>query len=138
MAMTTDSNAVATKWAQRLAASTQAVTDGINRVTVAPGVAASKQQDVWAANVAAAKAKFARNVAAVSLQAWQQAAISKGVPRIATGATAAEPKMAAAMAKLLPFINSAVASLPARGGLEANIARSVAMQRKMATFSLHS
>jgi hypothetical protein len=131
-----DPTAGAQKWAQRLAGSTQAVTDGINAVTQAPGAAAARQAGVWAANTAAAQAKFARNSAAVSLQAWQQAAITKGVPRIASGAQAAEPKMAQVNAKLYPFIASQVQSLPPRGNLQQNIARATQMMTNMAKFSM--
>jgi hypothetical protein len=65
---------------------------------------------------------------------WQQAAIDKGLPRIAQGAQAAQPKMTAFMAQVLPHIAAGQSSLPARGGLEQNIARMTAFTRHMATF----
>ena len=130
-----DATAVAQKWAQNLGAATQAVQDGVNAVTVAPGAAAARQKAVWVQNVQAAQDKWARNTAAVTLNDWQQAMITKGVPRIASGATASQPKFATFMGKLLPFIDNAVSALPARGNLDANINRSVAFMRKMATFS---
>ena len=129
-----DPNTIATNWANRLAASTQKITDGINGVTVAPGQAAARQADAWANNTVAAKPKWQANVAKVSLQEWQQAAISKGVARIAGGAQAAEPKFAAFMGQLLPHIDRTKASLPARGNLDQNINRMVAFSRGMATF----
>lgn len=125
---------ISAKWAQNLSGSTQAITDGVNGVTVAPGLAAARQADVWVQNTSAAKSKFAANVAAVSLPQWQAAMINKGVPRIASGATAAQPKFAAFMNQLLPHIASVKSQLPARGGLEQNIARSTAMIRGMAKF----
>lgn len=130
-----DPNAVAANWATRLGQSTQKISDGIDATTVAPGVAAARQADVWAANVAAAKPKWQQRVSAVTLQDWQTAAKTKGVPRIASGAQAAQPKMAAFMAQLLPKVASVVSSLPPRGDVEANIQRSAAFQRAMSQWS---
>lgn len=129
-----DPNAVAQAWAQRLGASTQKITDGINAVTVSPGQKAAAQANVWLANTTAAQGKFARNAAAVPLQTWKDAAINKGVQRIAAGAQAAEPKMAQFLTRFLPFVDTSVRSLPPRGNLEANIARMTTHVRNMAKF----
>jgi hypothetical protein len=133
MAQTADQ--IAANWASRLGASTQKITDGINAVTVAPGIAAARQKDVWLSNTQAAQAKWAKNVSAVSLSDWQQMTINKGVPRIASGAQAAQPKFQAFMAKFLPYVQSGKASLPPRGTLDQNINRAVAMMRYNAKFS---
>lgn len=132
---TKDPAAVAAKWAQGLSGAAQAITDGVNAVTVAPGQAAARQKDLWATNTAASKDKWASNTAAVPVDEWRQSMISKGVPRIASGAQAAEPKMAQFMGKLLPYINSQVNGLPARGNLEQNINRMTAFIRGMSKFS---
>lgn len=132
--MARDANAVAASWAAGLQSAGQKITEGVQAVQVAPGQAAARQADVWAAQVAASKDKWKRNTAAVSLQDWQTALIEKGVPRIAQGATSAQPKFAAFMSQLLPFIDTAKASLPPRGNLEQNITRSNTFIRKMATF----
>lgn len=130
-----DPNSVANKWATNLAAAANsgAVTAGINAVQVAPGQAAARQKGVWLQNVTAAADTWASNVAAVPLQSWQQDAINKGVPRIATGATAAEPKFVNFMTKLLSTVNTAKAQLPPRGTFQQNLQRA----NQMAT-ALHN
>lgn len=130
-----DAATVAQNWATRLGQSTQQIIDGVNAVQTAPGIAAARQSAVWLQNTQAAQKKWQTRVAAVPLGDWQTAMTQKGIPRIATGATAAVPKMTTFMNKLLPFVNSAVQGLPARGDSEANINRMVAFTRKMLTFS---
>ena len=125
---------VAAQWAQRLGSSTQRIQDGVNSVQVAPGQAAARQKAVYIQNVQAAADKWAKNVANVSLNDWQQAMVTKGVPRIAQGAQAAQGKFAGFMSQLLPYIESGRNSLPARGNLEQNIARMTAWTRHMANF----
>lgn len=125
---------VAAQWAQRLGASTDKIKAGVSRVSTAPGQAAARQKDVYAQNVQAAKDKWASRVASVSLSEWQQATIDKGTARIAAGAQAAQPKMAQVMQQLLPHIEQTRNSLPARGGLEQNIARATQFIRGMSTF----
>lgn len=133
--MATTPEAAAAKWAQGMQAAGPKITAGIQAVTVAPGVAAARQADLYQANVVAAVPKWKANVAAVPLGDWQNATITKGVPRIASGAAAAQPAFAMFMGKLLPFIDNSVRSLPPRGNLEQNIARMTQHVRKMATFS---
>ena len=133
MAMPTP-EAAAAKWAQGLSAATERITAGVNAVTSSPGQAAARQKGVYAAQVAANADKWATRVAAVSTADWQQAVITKGIPRIAGGATAAQPKMADFMGQLLPHIASTKNALPARGSLDQNIARMTAFTRGMAGF----
>jgi len=126
---------IAQKWANNLGAATSSIQAGVNAVTVAPGQAAARQKTVWQQNVVNAADKWASRVAAVPLQTWQQDMLTKGVPRIATGATAAQPKFSTFMGKLLPYINSAKAQLPARGNLQQNIARMTQFVTAMSQFS---
>ena len=129
-----DAATVATNWVNGLSSRTDKIRAGIAAVTVAPGQLAARQADVWAQNTVAAKARFARNVGNVSLGAWQTAASTKGVDRIASGAAAAHDKQVAFYQKLLPFIAQAKASLPARGTYEQNKTRATAMMDKMHAF----
>lgn len=117
-------SAAAQQWASRLGAATQAYVDGVNGVSVAPGQLAAAAGDRWLANTQAALPRFKANSAAVSREAWQQAAANKGAPRLASGASQAQPKMEAVFTKLFPAIRNAVSSLPARGTIEQNIERS--------------
>ncbi len=132
MAQTPD--AIAAKWAQNLGASTQRITDGVNSVTVAPGQAAARQASVWLQNTQAAADKWKARVASVSLGDWQTAMTTKGVQRIASGATAAQPKFQSFMTQFLPYVQAGRNSLPARGTLDQNINRAVAMMRHNANF----
>jgi hypothetical protein len=116
--------AAAQQWASRLGQATQAYTDGVNSVTVAPGQLAAAAGDRWLANTTNALPRFKANSAAVQLGTWQNAATSKGAPRLASGASAAQPKVEAVFAKLFPAIRSAVGSLPARGDINQNVERS--------------
>lgn len=124
--MAIDPNAASNAWLAGMQGAGTKITAGINNVTVAPGAAAARQAGVWAQNTAAAQQKYAKNVGAVSLQDWKDAAINKGVSRIASGAAASQSKYLAAMTQIGPQIASIVSSLPPRGNTDQNIARAVA------------
>lgn len=132
--MAQDPATIATRWAQNLGGATQKITDGVNGVTVAPGQAAARQADVWLQNTQAAQAKWKARVAAVPLSDWQNMMINKGVPRIASGATAAVPKFQSFMTQFLPYVQAGRNALPARGTLDQNINRAVSMMRHNANF----
>ena len=132
--MAKDAGTVAQRWAQNLGAAGQKVTDGVNAVTQAPGAQAAAQVAVWAQNTQAAQAKFARNVAAVGLSSWQNSVITKGIPRLASGAAAAEPKFQVFMQKLLPYVASGRGSLPKRGSFDQNLARMTSWAQYMHKF----
>ena len=132
--MAKDPTAAAQRWAQNLGSSGAKVTEGVQGVTVAPGAIAARQVNVWMANTQASAQKFARNVGAVGLGAWQEATINKGIPRLASGAAAAQPKMATFLQKLIPYVESAKQGLPARGSYEQNKARLNAFLDKMHQF----
>ena len=123
MSVKVNPNDAAQNWVTGMSGATAKYTAGVQAVKVAPGQLAAAQAGTWAANVAAAQPKFARNVAAVSLTSWQTAATQKGAPRLAYGATAAQPKMAAFMTSFIPQLANVVNGLPARGSFEQNVNR---------------
>jgi hypothetical protein len=133
--MAKDPTSVAQDWANKLGAAGPKVQAGVEAVRTAPGAAAARQVNVWQQNTQAAAQKYARNVAAVSLSDWQQALVNKGIPRLGSGASAAQPKFAAFLTRLLPYVESAKASLPPRGTFDQNKARMNAMVDKMHQFS---
>ena len=127
---------VAAKWQQRLSQATQQITDGVNSVTQAPGQAAADAKALWVQQVTASADKWAANTRAVTLDQWKNAMINKGIPRVATGATAAQPKVEAFMTQFLPHVESVaqrVRQMP-KGGLANGIARATAQIQGNAQF----
>jgi hypothetical protein len=125
----------AAKWATRTAAATPEYQSGIQRVQTAPGQAAAAKEAKYQSGVqqAVTSGKWRRNVAAVSLQSWQESALTKGAQRLATGAQAAQGKMATAGARILPMIDavkSEVDRMP-DNTIEDRIAKSAAFARGM-------
>ena len=134
---------VAAKWSRNLAGSTESIRAGIEAVQESPTAKAARAVDRQVAGVqaAAASGKTQRALQAVTLDMWKDAALNKGLPRIASGATAAEPKMENFMAELLPYVESQVQQLDSkmpRGDFEQNINRMVAMARAMKKFKRRS
>lgn len=125
----------AEKWGRRLKASGTDIQNGIKRVSEAPGISAARQANTMLANLQArvADGTWARRVAGVSLQDWQNAALTKGVQRITAGVDAAQGKVANMAGSLLQAVDSAVAEVERtpRGDLEANINRATTFMREM-------
>jgi hypothetical protein len=126
-----DPNTLATLWAQNLSSAGPRMQAGAQAVTTSPGQAAAAQQSVWLANTTAAANLWAQKVSAVTTAQWQNDYITKGIPRVATGAQAAQAKFATTLGKIIQAEKTIVASLPARGNIDANIARSAAFARAM-------
>ena len=126
MAVKANPTAAAQAWVTAMQSAGPKYIAGVQAVKVAPGQAAAAAAPLWAQNVAAAQGKFAANSAKVTLPAWQAAAETKGAPRLGTGASAAQPKMAAFMTAFLPALTNVVNALPARGTYEQNKARFLA------------
>jgi len=137
--MKTDATAAAQKWATKMAGASQFYTAGVQAVQEAPGAAAARQAQVAAQNYQARinDGSWAKRVGAVTLGSWQQAAITKGAPRLASGAQAAQPKVQAFLTDFLPFeqnvVNQVKSSMP-RGTLEQNIARATAVMQGLSKF----
>lgn len=92
------------KWTSRLQGATQEMTQGVQRVTTAPGTAAAAKYDKWLAGIQANAQKWRRNVAAVPLQAWQSSMINIGIPRVGQGAQAKAGKYEAFANDFYPFL----------------------------------
>lgn len=129
---------IATKWSQRLAAATAQITAGVQAVTVNPCATAASRSAAYQQGVANAVAsgKYQRGLGRVTLQAWQNAMITKGIPRIAGGATIAVPKVLAFMSAWMPYMQGLKAQLAStpRGDLQTNIQRAVAAMNYNAAF----
>lgn len=130
--------AVAQKWARNTGQATEAIRQGVQNTTVNPAEKAAARQDAYVAGVqrAVSDGKYRRGLAKVTLQSWQDAMINKGLSRIAGGATAAQPKMAAFLEKFLPYVEQgkqALQSMP-RGDLAQNLQRMMFMAEHLSKF----
>lgn len=128
--------AATAKWVANLSSATERMTAGAQAVQQAPGVKAAQAADKWLQRVTQAKQKFATNVAAVSLQDWQNSYINIGIPRVAQGANAKQNKMLAFQNQWLPYLANGVAVVDKMPSvtLEDGIARATAMIRYNAKF----
>lgn len=119
--------AVAAKWQRGMSGAGQAIRDGVMAVTTNPADRAIAQKAAWVDGVqrAASNGKWERGLRRVSLPDWQKAMIDKGLNRIGTGATAAQPKVERFMTAWLSHMDalaSKLSSMP-RGTPEQNIER---------------
>lgn len=130
----------ADKWKRRLSASTEDIRRGIERVQTAPGEQAAANEDGMLRGVteAVTSGRWANRVRSVSLSDWKGAALNKGLPRVASGAAAAENKMARVAAELLPAVDAAAAEANAmpKGTIEDSIARAGTYMRRMHEFKV--
>ena len=124
---------VAAKWRERASGSTQAYADGVRRVRESPGASAARNVAGYVAGVQQSSAKWQRNVAAMPLGEWQNRAAELGAQRIPGGVAAAEGRMAQAMTRILPMVDSAAAAARAMPGqtTEQRIQRAVRFMTQM-------
>ena len=134
--MARDASTIAKRWSQNLGASGEKIREGVQGVTTAPTAAAAAADAKYIAGVQRNVAKWKANLSRVSLADWQTAMIEKGLPRIATGASVAEPKVAAFMTQLLPYIESNVKTVNAMPSLtlEDSVNKAAAWIRTMSKF----
>lgn len=133
---------VADKWARNLGASTQSITQGVQSVTVSPTSKAADRAAAYIAGInrAVQDGKFQAGLRRITLEDWKQSMLSKGVARIASGATAAVPKFAQFMGEFLPHLEAGqriLESMP-RGDMPQNVQRAVRMMEHNATFRRRS
>lgn len=128
-----DPRTIASKWKQRAGAASGDWLKGVQSVTEAPGQKAAAQEDKMLQNFTEAitSGRWRNAVSAVTLQMWQQACADKGKQNYQTGIAASEEKYFQAMQKMMPIIESIKQSLPPKGDIEQNIARSAEFQRRM-------
>lgn len=136
--MAKDPTQVAAKWAQNLGNSTTSITTGVDAVQTAPTASAAAAVGKWQQAMQSQKTrdKFVGGLNRVSLSDWQTAMKNKGIARIGSGAQAAQPKMAAFMSQLLPYVDSLsndIKKMP-KLTLADSIARSTAAITKMSQF----
>lgn len=134
--MAKDPIKVAQKWKTNLSAATPSITDGINAVTEAPGIAAARNVEGYIQGVLANKEKWRSRVSSVPLETWRKQALEVGVRRIAEGANANVGKVESFMREFIPHVEAGkqmLSTMP-KVGLEDGINRMVAMVRHNANF----
>lgn len=125
----------AEKWARRLKGSTEDIRRGVEKVTVAPGIAAAKSAEKMLARLTEAvqSGMWANQVGAVSLDDWKTAFNVKGIGRIAAGVDAATPSQVVMATKLLKAVDesAAIANALPKVTLEDSINRMTTFVREM-------
>jgi len=117
---------IQTKWLTNYQGASTAMQQGAQAVTTAPGQKAAAAAALWLQRLQASQAKWAKNVAEVSLAEWQQAYVTLGIPRGQQGAQTKQAHYGTFIASYMTFLANAVATVKAmpKGTLKAGIARS--------------
>ena len=105
--VTTDANAVASKWVSRTSAAQQDYVDGVDNTAKDPTQLAIQNQARLLNNFQAAvnSGKWANRLRAVGKAGWQ-AAVNAKANNFSTGVNAAQSKVATAFAPLLQYENN--------------------------------
>jgi hypothetical protein len=129
--------AVAQKWSTNLSAAMPQMKAGASGVTTSPTQLAAANANGYLMGVQQNVQKWSRNLQAVTLQQWQNAYVTKGIPRVQTAATQSMPAVVQAMTTLLPAVYAArdqINSTMPRGTLAQNLARATAFATAMSTY----
>ncbi len=96
---------VAEKYARNTANAVPEYTKGVERVEIAPGVAAAAKADKYLSGVMQSfnEGKWQERVAAVTVEEWREKTLSKGVSRYQEGTQAAQANVAAFHGELQEF-----------------------------------
>lgn len=126
------------KHARRLKGAVQDIKAGIEKVTESPTAkaAAKEQKMVQNLQAAVASGKWRSGLNRVSLQQWKDAAINKGLNRIAAGVDGSKDKVIAFASDLLSYESGLQATVNKMADLtiEDSIGRATAWIRGMSTF----
>jgi hypothetical protein len=136
MPVRADASQATTKWLQNIGTATERMKQGALNVQTAPGAKAAAAADKWLQRVQMSKDKYKNNVGRISLQQWQDAYITVGIPRVSQGAQAKQSKYQQAMADFLPYLSQGVAKIDAmpKVTLADSIARATAMIQHNANY----
>lgn len=128
----------AEKMVRRVTAATEDINRGIDRVQISPMEQAADQQELMIQHLieAVQSGKWAEGLRSVSLAEWKTLFKTKGVPRIAPGIRAAQPKIEAFFREFLPFQDQITAETRAmpKGSLDDRIARATHQMRRTADY----
>lgn len=126
----------AEKWARNYGSSGTSMQQGADRVTESPGAAAVRNKAEYVRKMSDPQthSKWEQNTGAVTLEEWRTNYKSIGVQRAQQGAAKGKTKQQRFLSQFLPYLQASVDSLPARGGMEANLARMVQNARNNAAF----
>ena len=128
----------AEKQARNLKNSLPDIRAGIERVSTAPGVAAAAAQTRMKDNLNRSidDGRWAAKVRGVTLEEWKNAALNKGVDRIAAGIDQAHDKQVQMAGRLLAAVDSSAAKSNAmpRGTIQDSIARMTTFVEDMHNF----
>lgn len=128
----------AEKWGGRLKSATDSITLGVQNVTVSPTASAANKKDKFRANLLKSidDGRWEKGLRKVTLEAWREAMLNRGVPRIAAGVDGAMTDMAAFGEELLAYEAQAQAKIAKMPdvSLEDNLARMTTFVREMANF----
>lgn len=129
MPVRSDPDTATSRWVSGMQNSTQAMTRGVQAVTVSPGLKASQAADKWVNNTVNSRDKFVRRTAAVQLGDWQNSMTKYGISRVAQGAQQKQSKFQSFMSDYLPYLQQGVSKIEAmpKNNLADSIARAVAM-----------